>query len=266
MDAVEFTLILPAFNESAVIGTAIQEAVAFLNANFATHELIVVDDGSTDDTAKLAASHAGVRVIRLSENRGYGAALRAGFEAARGTHVAFTDADCQFDLNDLLPMKALNAPIAVGYRLQRKDPPLRRFLSSGYNRLARVWLGTAVRDVDCALKVFRRDVLLRILPTSTGFFVNTEMLARAAALGHAVAERGVTHRPRRAGVSKVSLHEVPITLRAMASFWWSQRGRRAEAVVFTARVPRVSGRVLEPLPASSLRRRVEPRAPQPESI
>jgi len=266
MDAVEFTLILPAYNEAAAIGSAIREASAFLDANFETSELIVVDDGSSDDTAAIASSCPDVRVIRLPENRGYGAALRSGFEAARGRHVAFTDADCQFDLNDLLKLKAIDAPIAVGYRVHRRDPVRRRFLSWGYNRLARVWLRTGVTDVDCALKVFRRDVLMRILPESTGFFVNTEMLARASALGHAVVECGVTHRPRRAGTSKVSLLEVPKTLRAMAMYWWSQRSRKADPVVLTARVPRVAGRWLEPVPESSLRRRVEPRGPLQESI
>ena len=87
----------------------------------------------------------------------------------------------------------------VGYRIDRKDPWRRRFLSRGYNLLARTLLGTRVRDCDCALKVFRRTELNHILPNATNFFVNTEMLTRARQCNLAVAEVGVTHRPRLRG-------------------------------------------------------------------
>ena len=84
------------------------------------------------------------RLLRHETNRGYGAALRTGFEAARFDLVAFTDADCQFDLTDLDTLAALAAeyPIVAGYRVDRKDPWRRRFFSWGYNRLARTLLGT----------------------------------------------------------------------------------------------------------------------------
>ena len=84
------------------------------------------------------------------------AAMRTGFESARYDLVAFTDADCQFDLADLgkLAPFAAEYPIVAGFRADRKDPWRRRLLSWGYNRLARTMLGTSVRDVDCALKVF----------------------------------------------------------------------------------------------------------------
>jgi dolichol-phosphate mannosyltransferase len=148
--------------------------------------------------------------------------LRTGFEAARYDLVAFTDADGQFFLDDLedLVMLARECPVAVGRRVGRKDPWRRRFLSWGYNRLARLFLGTGVRDCDCALKVFRHDTLQYLLPESTGFFVNSEMLCRARQLGFAVAEVGVRHRPRRRGVSKVSLAEVPRTFATLVHFWW----------------------------------------------
>src|SRR5439155_9452418 len=127
---------------------------------------------------------------------------------------AFTDADCQFHLDGLARLLPLTEthPIAVGYRVERQGPWVRTFYSRGYNLLARALLGTTVRDIDCALKVFRRDAIERILPESGGFFVNTEMLTRARQLGLGVAEVGVRHRPRLAGHSSVSLWEVPRTL------------------------------------------------------
>ncbi len=151
-------------------------------------------------------------------------ALRTGFEAARHEYIAFTDADCQFDLADLEPLLTLagDCGIAVGRRENRKDCARRRFFSWGYNRLVRFLLGTGVNDCDCALKVFRRDVLEKLMPTTPGFFVNTEMLSRACQLEIKPAERPVLHRPRLQGVSKVSLADIPRTLATLIPFWWSQ--------------------------------------------
>jgi dolichol-phosphate mannosyltransferase len=162
--------------------------------------------------------------VRHETNRGYGAALRTGFTAARCELVAFTDADCQFHLEDLgrlLPLTS-DFPVAVGFRIGRKDPWRRRFLSGGFNLVVRALLGTGVRDCDCALKVFRRDVLADLLPESDGFFVNAEMLARARQHGYAVAEAGVRHRPRVRGVSKVSVGQVPRVLKTLLPFWWTR--------------------------------------------
>jgi dolichol-phosphate mannosyltransferase len=234
------SLVIPAFNEAAVIGRAVAEADAALAGLFAEYEILVVDDGSADDTAEIvrATGRPAVRLIKHETNRGYGAALRTGFAAARFDLVAFTDADCQFDLADLSPLAAQTdrVPIAVGYRANRRDPWRRKVLSRGYNLLARGLLGTGVRDVDCALKVFRRDVLAQILPESRGFFVNTEMLTRARQHGYAVAERPVTHRPRAGGDSKVSLWEVPKTLRVLLAFWWANR--RTRPTVLSAQIKR----------------------------
>lgn len=242
--AARLSLIIPAFNEAAVIRRAIAEAEAALRGLFGRFEILVVDDGGTDGTANAVCESLPesphTRLIRHATNRGYGAALRTGFEAARFDLIAFTDADCQFDLTELAAMVPLTQrfPVVVGYRADRKDPWRRRFLSRGYNWLARRLLGTRVRDVDCAMKVFRREALANLLPESRGFFVNTEMLTRARQLGCEVAEVPVTHRPRAAGSSKVSLREVPRTLRVLLGFWWREvaRGPRPREVVVQARV------------------------------
>lgn len=232
------SLVIPAFNEAAVIAQAVAEAEAALSALFPDFEILVVDDGSTDGTSEIAnrcrKDLLHLRLLRHPVNRGYGAALRTGFEAARADLIAFTDADCQFDLLDLGPMadRARYASIVAGYRHDRKDSRRRCFYSKGYNLIARALLGTRVRDCDCALKVFRRDALAKLLPESTGFFVNAEMLTRARLLGMSLEEVPVTHRPRLGGESKVSLLEVPRTLRTMLGFWWKTlvRGeRRADA-------------------------------------
>lgn len=269
MDANGLSLVVPAYNEAAVIGRAVAEAEAALAPFFPKFEVLVVDDGSGDATAdavgRVLPSAPNTRLLRHGTNRGYGAALRTGFEAARYDLVAFTDADCQFDLTDLarLVPHAAEVPVVVGYRADRQDPWKRRFLSWGYNVMARALLGTRVRDVDCALKVFRRDALARLLPEARGFFVNTEMMTRARQLGFEVAEVPVTHRPRAGGASKVSLREVPKTARALVSFWWRAvvRGPRP-AAVFAARVtvPRAAPAPEQvPVPSSPRGRRAAPR-------
>jgi dolichol-phosphate mannosyltransferase len=227
MDATsQLSLLIPAFNEAAVIRQAVLEAETALAGVFDRYEIVVVDDGSTDGTAyvieALLPDAPNTRLLRHTENRGYGAALRTGFEAACFDLIAFTDADCQFDLTDLAAMAIFTAraPIVAGYRVDRKDPWRRRFLSRGYNWLVRNLLGIRVRDVDCALKVFRRETLVNLVPESRGFFVNTEMMTRARQLGYDVMEMPVTHRPRLGGNSKVSLWEVPRTLRTLLGFWW----------------------------------------------
>lgn len=222
------SLVLPAYNEEAGIAVAVAEADEALARLCGDYEILVVDDGSGDGTARAVEAacrtRPHVRLLRHPVNRGYGAALRSGFEAARFDRVAFTDADCQFHLDDLAGLleRAAEAPVVVGYRLDRQDPWRRRFLSRGYNRLAGALLGTTVRDIDCALKVFHRDALCRLLPESSGFFVNTEMLTRAGQLGLPVVEVGVRHRPRLRGSSTVSLREVPRTLGRLLPFWWSR--------------------------------------------
>jgi glycosyltransferase involved in cell wall biosynthesis len=224
--ATRLSLVMPAFNEAAGIADAVAEAHEALAGLGYDFEVLVVDDGSTDETAghvaELTALWPRVRLLRHPQNLGYGAALRTGFEASRFELVAFTDADGQFFLEDLEPLVELADVhhVVVGRRMDRQDPWRRRFLSWGYNVLARLVLGTGVRDCDCALKVFQRDALQYLLPESRGFFVNSEMLCRARQLGLAVAEVGVRHRARRSGTSKVSLAEVPRTFATLMRFWW----------------------------------------------
>ena len=122
--------------------------------------------------------------------------------------------------------------IVSGFRIDRQDSPLRCFCSWGYNTLVRGLLSCPLRDVDCALKVFRRAALLRILPHTEHFFANTEMFTEARLQGLSINEVGVTHRPRAAGSSSVSVREIPRTLSDLLPYWWQRMqfgGRSATA-------------------------------------
>jgi len=218
------SLVMPAYNEAEGIVESARDALQSLSRFAHDYEVIIVDDGSHDGTADRLQSlnDRHLRVIRHAHNRGYGAALNSGFRAAPFSRVAFTDADGQFYLDDLARLVSMSdqAPVVVGYRMDRQDPWQRRFYSWGYNVLVRSLLRTGVRDCDCALKVFHRDVLMELLPETQGFFVNAEMLTRARRLGHTIREVGVRHRARRQGVSKVAISDVPRTLRVLIPYWW----------------------------------------------
>jgi glycosyltransferase involved in cell wall biosynthesis len=169
--------------------------------------VIVIDDGSRDQTAaiadRLAAADVRVRVIRHAVNQGYGAAVRSGFQAARHPLVVLADGDNQFDLGELprLLQAIEGHDVVSGYRIARRDPPIRRLNAFMYNRLARVLFDIPVRDVNCGFKIYRAALLDRLLPQlrSTGALINVEMLARARKLGAAVSEIGVHHYPRETG-------------------------------------------------------------------
>lgn len=222
------SMILPAWNEAEVIADAVAESVAALSDLAGDFEVIVVDDGSTDETAAvvrgLSASDERIRLIQHSPNQGYGAAIRSGFAAAQKDLVVFTDSDCQFDLTELDRFVLLSDryDVVCGYRIDRKDTPLRCLYSKIYNLLVRALLGTGVRDVDCALKLFRRDVTKRVNITGNGFLVNSEILTQAKQLGCSIVEVGVSHRPRTLGESTVSVRHIPPVLASLARYWWNE--------------------------------------------
>jgi dolichol-phosphate mannosyltransferase len=221
------SLILPAWNEAEVIATAVTEAELALSQVAAEYEIIVVDDGSTDNTGNivrdLAVANNHVRLVQHSPNQGYGAAIRSGFAAAEKDLVVFTDADCQFDLTELDRFVLLSTryDIVCGYRIDRQDTPLRCLYSKVYNLLVRLLMGTGLRDVDCALKMFHREVAKKLQITGDGFLVNSEMLVQARQLGCSVCEVGVTHRPRTLGESTVSVQHIPKVLTSLARYWWN---------------------------------------------
>jgi glycosyltransferase involved in cell wall biosynthesis len=199
------TVVLPCFNEAPNVARAITEATWAAAWNADEHQIIVVDDGSTDGTAQIAADVArsvpGVRVVQHDRNRGYGAALVSGLRAARTPWVLLTDSDLQFDLDQLEDFVPLTreADLVVGWRLDRQDPLHRRVNAAAWNMLVRRAFDLHVRDVDCAFKLIRRDVVEGLSLTSSGAMISTELLVRAQANGARIRELGVEHRPRVAG-------------------------------------------------------------------
>ena len=186
----------------------VETALAVLPGFADELEVIIVDDGSNDDTEnegrRLADVHPQVRYVRHDLNRGYGEALRTGLKTASGDVVLWTDGDQQFDLRELHRLWPLleRGDVIAGYRIRRADPAHRLFIAWTYNRVLRVVFGLKTRDVDCAFKLVKKVVADSISPNSGGAFFSAEFLLRARRAGYQVVEVGVNHYPRKLGSAK----------------------------------------------------------------
>ncbi|MCM8768779.1 MAG: glycosyltransferase family 2 protein, partial [Candidatus Omnitrophica bacterium] len=223
---IQFSLVLPAYNEEENIDLAVTQAITLLQRMFSEYEVVVVNDGSTDQTGfraeTLARKYPGlIRVLHHPTNRGYGAALRTGLFNAQGQLIFYTDADNQFDLNELATFLPLikGYDIVVGYRQHRQDSFLRRFLSKGYNWLTRCLFGIYLKDIDCSFKLFRRSAIENLQIVSDDFLVDTELMVRAHLKNLAIFEKGVTHRPRTRGRSSIRPSHIPKTFISLLRLW-----------------------------------------------
>ena len=195
------SVVFPAWDEAENLPQLLEHALETLPRFAKKFEIIVVDDGSSDATPRIATRYPRVRLLRHTRNRGYGAALRTGLRAARYEWVFFSDADLQFDLGDLESLIAASQGVDViaGYRVPRRDPWGRLVLAALWGGLVRALFRLRVRDIDCAFKLFRRRVVEAIPIESVGAFVNTELLVRARAAGFKIRQVPVRHFPRPAG-------------------------------------------------------------------
>lgn len=235
------TFFFPAYNEEENVDEMVRRALDEIGALVdASIEVLIVDDGSTDRTAELAdalaAADARVRVHH-QENRGYGGALRSGFSEARGELIGFSDGDLQFDLREMSrlldrledPRRPTSA--VIGYRIKRRDPPHRIFIAKTYNAIVSVLFGLRVRDIDCAMKLFRREVFDGLRLEVDSPFLSAELLIKLRARGERIAQVGVNHYPRAAGTNTgASFRKILRTFRDIGKLRWALWTRRSEVL------------------------------------
>ena len=205
---VSISAVIPAWNEERAIGSTVEAVLDALDRLVDEYEVIVVDDGSRDGTARIVrdlSTHSpAVRLVQHAENRGYGAALATGFAAATRELLFLTDGDKQFDVREMegfLPLLG-QSDLVIGYRRPRADPWVRRLYGWGWNVLVNTLFGYTARDVDCAFKLFPRRVLDELNVRSTGHTFSPELLIKARRAGYRVTEVRVSHHPRLAGQAK----------------------------------------------------------------
>jgi len=234
------TFFFPAYNEQENIARTVELALSQIGPLVPSIEVLAIDDGSTDQTPAvadaLAAADPRVRVHH-QPNRGYGGAIKAGFEEARGELICFSDGDLQFDLSEMsrllerLADERKPVDAVIGFRIKRRDPFHRIFIAKTYNAIVSVAFGLRVRDIDCAMKLFRRKVFDGLRLDAEGPFLSAELLIKLRARGVRMAQVGVNHFPRAAGTNTgASFKKILRTFRDLAILRWDLWTKRDEVL------------------------------------
>jgi glycosyltransferase involved in cell wall biosynthesis len=179
----ELSIVIPCLNEAETLALVIDRAQRFLQAYDVAGEVVIADNGSTDGSVAIAIAH-GARVVPIPE-KGYGAALRGGIAAARGTYVAMGDADCSYDFMSLMPfLERLRAgtEMVVGNRFlggigKGAMPPLHRYIGNPVlSFFGRIFYQAPIGDFHCGLRAFRRDSVAALDLNSNGMEYSSEMI------------------------------------------------------------------------------------------
>lgn len=199
------SLCMPAYYEAANIEDTLDAAFAVFPEFVNDFEIVVADDGSRDATGEVLTrcgeSEPRLRVVTHSRNLGYGAAVTSALRAARGDLVCIVDSDGQFSLLDLAQFlcRMDDSDVVIGYRRNRADSLQRRVNAWAWNRLIRVALRVSVCDLDCAFKLFRRQVVQDLVLSSRGACISAEILSQCVRRGVRIAQLPVDHYPRAHG-------------------------------------------------------------------
>jgi len=204
------SVFFPAYNDAGSLPSLIHKTFAVLERCVEDYEVIVVNDGSEDQTGEVLETlrkefAPRMRVVTHPENRGYGGALRTGFASATKEFVFYTDGDSQYDVDELPRLLALvtdTTGLVNGYKLERHDPAHRIWIGRMYNLCARLMFRIRIRDIDCDYRLIRRSLLESIHLTCTSGTICVELVRKLELSGCEVKEVGVHHYPRLYGRSQ----------------------------------------------------------------
>lgn len=206
LECSSLSIFFPAYNEEGNIATTIIDARDAAKKITRTYEIIIIDDGSTDRTAdvvrELSKHDPCIRLIKHTTNKGYGAAVKTGLKNCKHDWIFFTDSDGQFHYDELEKFAAYasQADLIIGYRKKRMDPFHRVFVAQVLLKLWNfVLFGLTVRDVDCAYKLFKKEVRDAIKLETDSAITVTEFIVKAKAKGFKIIELPVGHYPRKFG-------------------------------------------------------------------
>lgn len=254
MPPTSLSIFFPMYNEAGNIEATLQQILEVLpRLGPSDAEILVVDDGSKDESAELvrsiAAQAPAVRLVQHRQNQGYGAALRTGFLSAQKEAVFYTDSDLPIDLSDIeraLPLLA-EADLVIGYRKKRFDTPRRALYSRVYNLLMRHLFGVRVRDVNFSFKLVHRRVLDKIELSARTVFIDGQLLAEAVRNGFRIVELPIDYRPRQTGTSSFnSLRAAWVTLVEMLRYRWDRQSLTKDAAIELIEETRAADPTLTP--------------------
>jgi putative flippase GtrA len=250
------SVILPAYNEEALIADTVSTVMSVLTSWMQDFEIIVVNDGSKDRTGEiveeLVAYDRRIRLINHHGNKGYGAALVTGFESVTKELAFFMDSDGQFDIRDLARFFPLieEYGAVLGYRIDRQDTWMRKLNAWSWKKLVGFIFGVHARDIDCAFKLFRADFFRAHRLETRGAMINAEILYKLARAGYTYTEVGVQHLPRRAG--KATGAKPSVILRALGELFTFAAKWQQEEQQPTQRTHRGDSESMQILPSQAL--------------
>ncbi|MDD5415708.1 MAG: glycosyltransferase [Candidatus Daviesbacteria bacterium] len=241
MNIAGLSVFFPCINEEGSIEHIVRKAEQVLKKLNLKHEIIVVDDGSTDRTGqiadKMARENSNIRVIHHLKNLGYGEALKSGFYSAKYDIIVYTDGDGQFDFSEVekfLEKIRYNDAI-FGYRIKRKDPFFRILFKKGWKLSLLTFFGLTLKDVDCGFKMVRKEVLEKIphLQSSRGAMINAELAILVQKYGFRIAEVGVNHYPRISGKpTGANLNVIFKSYIDLLQLWWKFKDAKSLFLLF----------------------------------
>lgn len=203
------SVFFPCYNDAGSIGLLVRDAHQILKRITDNFEILVVDDGSRDESRRLlqilAEEFPRLRVILHKKNRGYGGALKSGFLNAKKEWVFYTDGDGQYDVKEitrLIDKISSRVDIIQGYKIKRSDPYYRVVIGRTYHSFSKMMFGLKIRDVDCDFRLIRRDAINSIELTYNSGVICVEMIKKLQDRGYRFVEVGVSHFPRLYGHSQ----------------------------------------------------------------
>jgi glycosyltransferase involved in cell wall biosynthesis len=226
---ISLTAFFPAYNDQHTIENIIRTAADEMRKVTNDFEVLVVDDGSKDETGKtldrLAAELPFLRVIHHERNLGYGAALISGFTNARKDLIFYTDGDGQYDVREMHNLLAQMQPtvdLVNGYKVKRADAWYRVWIGAAYRQTMRWAFRLQIRDVDCDFRLFRRHIFETISLESRSGVICVEMAKKFERAGFRMVEVPVSHYPRMHGRSEFfRVRHLAYTFKGLFQVWWS---------------------------------------------
>jgi len=206
------SVVAPVYNEEENIENVLKYWNEVLDAADFESEIVLTNDGSTDQTAAILArlkkQMPRLRVVSFEKNGGYGRALTSSIQASRGEWVVTLDSDGQFDLKEYsgLLEKALSEGLdgVTGFRKKKEDTAFRVFADRALNLIVRTMFSVTFRDTNCALKLIKGDFIRRTSIEARGYPAPTELTIKLCRLGARIGEMGITHIERQGGLSKLN--------------------------------------------------------------
>lgn len=224
----DISAVFPCYNDATTIGALVDDVYEALRPLVGDLEVIVVNDGSIDESRRvlddLGTDRAWFRAVHHERNRGYGAALISGFDAARHEWIFYTDGDAQYDAREaalLVRLATDDVDIVQGYKIGRGDPWYRKLIGRAYHHAVKLLFRLPGRDTDCDFRLFRRRLVLEAPLTSTSGVICVEMMRSFHRAGARFVEVPVHHYARPVGRSE--FFRMPSVARSaiqLVSLWW----------------------------------------------